>query len=108
MWLDYIRTARANGLSEFKVIFKHALKNGLIPVITYVGPMIAALMTGSFVVERVFNIPGIGRYFTESIGARDYTLVIGVTIFYAAFYIIMIFMVDVLYAVIDPRIKLDN
>ena len=105
---DYIRTARANGISEFKVIFKHALKNGLIPVITYVGPMIAALMTGSFVVERVFNIPGIGRYFTESIGARDYTLVIGVTIFYAAFYIIMIFMVDVLYAVIDPRIKLDN
>ena len=103
---DYIRTARANGISEFKVIFKHALKNGLIPVVTYVGPMIAALMTGSFVVEQVFNIPGIGRYFTESIGDRDYTLVIGVTIFYAAFYIIMVFLVDLLYSVIDPRIKL--
>lgn len=103
---DYIRTARANGLSEFKVIFKHALKNGLIPVVTYVGPMIAALMTGSFVVEQVFNIPGIGKYFTESIGDRDYTLVIGVTIFYAGFYIIMVFLVDLLYSVIDPRIKL--
>ncbi len=105
---DYIRTARANGISEFKVIFKHALKNGLIPVVTYVGPMVAALMTGSFVVEQVFNIPGIGRYFTESVGDRDYTLVIGVTIFYAAFYIIMIFLVDILYSVIDPRIKLDS
>lgn len=104
---DYIRTARANGISEFKVIFKHALKNGLIPVVTYVGPMIAALMTGSFVVEQVFNINGIGRYFTQSVGDRDYTLVIGVTIFYAAFYIIMVFLVDILYSVIDPRIQLD-
>jgi oligopeptide transport system permease protein len=103
---DYIRTARANGLSETKVIFKHALKNSLIPVITYVGPMIAALMTGSFVIERIFNINGIGRFFTESIGARDYTLVSGVTIFYAGFYIIMVFLVDILYSVIDPRIKL--
>jgi oligopeptide transport system permease protein len=104
---DYIRTARANGISEFKVIFKHALKNGLIPVVTYVGPMIAALMTGSFVVERVFDIPGIGRFFTQSVTDRDYTLVIGVTIFYAAFYIIMVFLVDILYGVIDPRIKFD-
>lgn len=103
---DYIRTARANGLSEFKVIFKHALKNSLIPVVTYIGPMIAALMTGSFVVERIFVINGIGKYFTESVGARDYTLVIGVTIFYAAFYIFMVFLVDILYSVIDPRIKL--
>ena len=78
----------------------------MIPVVTYVGPMIAALMTGSFVVEQVFNIPGIGKYFTESIGDRDYTLVIGVTIFYASFYIIMVFLVDILYSVIDPRIKL--
>lgn len=104
---DYIRTARANGISEFKVIFKHALKNGLIPVVTYVGPMVAALMTGSFVVEQVFNIPGIGKYFTQSVNDQDYTLVIGVTIFYAGFYIIMVFLVDILYSVIDPRIKLD-
>jgi len=103
---DYIRTARANGLSEYKVIFKHALKNSLIPVITYIGPMIAGLMTGSFVIERIFNINGIGRFFTESIGSRDYTLVSGVTIFYAGFYIIMVFLVDILYSVIDPRIKL--
>lgn len=105
---DYIRTARANGISETKVIFKHALKNGLIPVITYVGPMIAALLTGSFVVEQVFNISGIGKYFTESVTARDYTLVMGVVTFYAAFYIIMVYIVDVLYSVVDPRIKLTD
>lgn len=103
---DYIRTARAKGLSESKVIFKHALKNSLIPVITYVGPMIAALMTGSFVVERIFVINGIGKYFTESIGNRDYTLVIGVTLFYAVFYIIMVLLVDLAYSLIDPRIRM--
>jgi oligopeptide transport system permease protein len=102
---DYIRTARANGLPEYKVIFKHALKNSLIPVITYVGPMIAGLMTGSFVVERIFVINGIGKYFTESIGARDYTLVIGVTLFYAVFYIFMVFLVDIVYSIVDPRIR---
>jgi len=103
---DYIRTARAKGLPESKVIFKHALKNSLIPVITYVGPMIAALMTGSFVVERIFVINGIGKYFTESIGNRDYTLVIGVTLFYAVFYIIMVLLVDLAYSLIDPRIRM--
>ncbi|PKK95395.1 MAG: peptide ABC transporter permease [Tenericutes bacterium HGW-Tenericutes-5] len=103
---DYIRTARAKGLSESKVIFKHALKNSLIPVITYIGPMIAALMTGSFVVERIFVINGIGKYFTESITARDYTLVIGVTLFYAVFYIIMVLLVDIAYSFIDPRIRM--
>lgn len=105
---DYVRTARANGLSEFKVIYKHALKNSLIPVVTYVGPMVAALMTGSFVVERIFVINGIGKYFTESIGARDYTLVIGVTLFYAVFYIIMVLLVDIAYSLIDPRIRLSD
>ena len=105
---DYIRTARANGISEFKVIFKHALKNSLIPVTTYIGPMIAALMTGSFVIEKIFVINGIGKYFTESVQAQDYTLVIGVTIFYAAFYIFMVFLVDILYSVIDPRIKMEG
>ena len=105
---DYIRTARANGLSESKVIFKHALKNSLIPVITYIGPMIAAIMTGSFVVEKIFYINGIGEYFTESIGNRDYTLVIGVTLFYAVFYIIMVLLVDIAYSVIDPRIRLSK
>lgn len=105
---DYVRTARANGLSEFKVIYKHALKNSLIPVITYVGPMVAALMTGSFVIERIFVINGIGKYFTESIGARDYTLIIGVTLFYAIFYIIMVLLVDIAYSLLDPRIRLSD
>ena len=102
---DYIRTARANGISEVKVMAKHAMKNALIPVITYIGPMIAAVMTGSFVIERIFAIPGIGKYFVESINSRDYTTIMGITIFYAAFYIIMVLLVDIAYAFIDPRIK---
>jgi len=103
---DYIRTARANGLSEFKVIGKHALKNALIPVVTYVGPMVAAILTGSFVVERIFAINGIGRYFVESVSNRDYTVIVGMTVFYAALYIFMVMLVDVAYSLIDPRIKL--
>ncbi|MCK5780691.1 MAG: ABC transporter permease [Psychrilyobacter sp.] len=105
---DYIRTARAKGLSEFVVIGKHALKNGLIPVVTYVGPMVAAILTGSFVIEKIFAIPGMGKYFVESVGNRDYTVIMGVTIFYAGFYIIMVFFVDIIYVMIDPRIKLDE
>ena len=105
---DYIRTARAKGLSENIVIYKHALKNALIPVITYMGPMIAAVMTGSFVVEKIFAIPGMGKYFVESVNNRDYTVIMGATVFYAAFAIIMIFIVDILYGVIDPRIKLGD
>ncbi|WP_320047536.1 ABC transporter permease [uncultured Ilyobacter sp.] len=105
---DYIRTARAKGLSEFVVIGKHALKNALIPVITYVGPMIASILTGSFVIEKIFAIPGMGKYFVESVGNRDYTVIIGVTVFYAAFYIVMVFIVDVIYGIIDPRIKLHD
>ncbi|WP_026895210.1 ABC transporter permease [Clostridiisalibacter paucivorans] len=105
---DYIRTARAKGLSEFVVIGKHALKNALIPVVTYLGPMIAAILTGSFVVERIFAIPGMGKYFVESVTNRDYTVIMGVTIFYAAFLILMILLVDVIYVLIDPRIKFDD
>jgi len=102
---DYIRTARANGISEFKIMIKHALKNALIPVVTYLGPMIAAILTGSFVIERIFAIPGIGQYFVESITNRDYTTILGITIFYAAFYVIMVLLVDLAYSYIDPRIK---
>lgn len=102
---DYIRTARANGLSPFKIISKHALKNVLIPVITYIGPMIASIMTGSFVVEKIFAIPGMGEYFITSVSNRDYTVIMGMTVFYAAFSIIMIFAVDIAYALLDPRIK---
>lgn len=102
---DYIRTARANGIKEITVMAKHAVKNALIPVVTYVGPMIAAIMTGSFVIERIFALPGMGGYFVESITNRDYTTIMGMTVFYAAFYIIMVLLVDVAYALIDPRIK---
>lgn len=102
---DYIRTARANGIKELTVMARHAVKNALIPVVTYVGPMIAAIMTGSFVIERIFALPGMGGYFVESITNRDYTTIMGMTVFYAAFYIIMVLLVDVAYALIDPRIK---
>lgn len=105
---DYIRTARAKGLSEFKVIVKHALKNALIPVVTYMGPMIANLLTGSFVIEKIFAIPGMGKHFVESVGNRDYTVLMGITIFYAMFLIVMVLIVDILYGFIDPRIKLHD
>lgn len=105
---DYVRTARANGLSKWSVIGKHALKNALIPVVTYIGPMIASILTGSFVVEKIFAIPGMGKYFVESVNNRDYTVLMGITIFYAAIYIVMVFLVDVAYGLIDPRIKLKD
>ena len=105
---DYIRTARAKGLSEFVVIGKHALKNALLPVITYMGPMIAAVMTGSFVVEKLFGIPGMGDFFVSSVQSRDYTMIMGTVILYAALYIVMIFLVDIIYVYIDPRIKLND
>ncbi len=108
MQQDYIRTARAKGLSEFKVIGKHALKNALIPVVTYMGPMIANLLTGSFVVEKIFAIPGMGKHFVESVNNRDYTVLMGFTVFYAMFLIVMVLIVDILYGLIDPRIKLQD
>jgi oligopeptide transport system permease protein len=105
---DYIRTARANGISEFKVIMKHGFKNSLIPVVTYVGPMVASILVGSFVVETMFNLPGIGRYFVAAVQNRDYTVIIGMTVFYALFYVVSVFLVDIAYSFIDPRIKLGN
>ncbi len=105
---DYIRTARANGIKEFTVIFKHAVRNALIPVITYVGPMVAGILTGSFVVEKIFAIPGLGRHFVESVTNRDYTTIMGVTVFYAVFYLITVFIVDIAYSLIDPRIKMGD
>ncbi|NJD02394.1 MAG: ABC transporter permease [Ruminiclostridium sp.] len=105
---DYIRTARAKGLAEGIVIYRHALKNSIIPVVTYFGPLIAGILTGSFVIETIFNIPGLGRYYVQSISNRDYTTIIGVTVFYAAFVIIMNLVVDIVYVLIDPRIKLKH
>jgi oligopeptide transport system permease protein len=103
---DFIRTAKAKGLSKSLVIYKHALKNSLIPVVTYLGPLIAGILTGSFVIETIFSIPGIGRYYVQSISNRDYTTMMGVTVFFAAFLIFMNFAVDIVYMLIDPRIKL--
>lgn len=105
---DYITVARAKGLSRRVVIYKHALKNSLIPIVTFVGPMIAAVLTGSFVIEGLFGIPGLGREFVTSIGNRDYTTLLGVVSFYSAFLILCNLAVDILYAVIDPRIKMDS
>ncbi len=105
MGQDYIRTARAKGLSETKVILRHALRNALIPVITVLGPTVANLLTGSFVVEKIFAIPGLGVHFVNSVSQRDYTTIMGVTIFYATFLLAMIFIVDLFYCLIDPRIK---
>ena len=104
---DYLRTERAKGMSEFVVIFVHALKNSLIPIVTYLGPLTASVLTGGFVAESVFNVPGLGRYFVSAIGARDYTLIMGTTIFYAALIIAMNLVCDILYQIVDPRIKLD-
>ena len=105
MGQDYIRTARAKGLSEFKIITRHALRNALLPVITVLGPTVANLLTGSFVVENIFAIPGLGKYFVNSVSQRDYTTIMGVTIFYAAFLMAMVLVVDVFYCLIDPRIQ---
>jgi len=104
---DYIKTARAKGLLEKKVLFKHALRNSIIPVVTYLGPLAAAVLTGGFVVERIFTIPGMGKFFVESITNRDYPLIMGATVFYSALLIFMNLIVDLMYGVIDPRIKYD-
>jgi len=104
---DYIRTARAKGVSQVKIIFGHALKNSLIPVITYFGPMLAYIVTGSLVVEQIFAVPGIGRYFVSSITGRDYPLIMGTTIILASLIVVMNLISDILYKIVDPRINLE-
>jgi dipeptide transport system permease protein len=103
---DYIKTARAKGLSPAKIVIKHALRNALMPVVTILGTLVAAILTGTFVIERIFAIPGMGKYFVESINNRDYPVIMGTTVFYSAFLIFMLFLVDVVYSILDPRIKL--
>ena len=104
---DYIRTAKAKGVSGMKIIFGHALKNSLIPVITYFGPMLAYIVTGSLVVEKIFAVPGVGRDFVNSITNRDYPLIMGTTIVLAALIVVMNLVGDILYKVVDPRINLE-
>jgi len=103
---DYIRTAKSKGLSKFVSVFKHALRNAILPVITYMGPMTVYTITGSFIVEKIFTIPGLGGDFIGAIGSRDYTLIMGTTIFLAALIVIMNMFVDIIYKFVDPRIKL--
>lgn len=103
---DYIRTARAKGVAPSKVLFKHALKNAVTPVITYAGPMVAFILTGSLVVEQIFAVPGLGKYFVSSIINRDYTMIMGTTIFLAIIVTIMMLLSDILYKLFDPRVDL--
>ena len=103
---DYIMTAKAKGLSQKAVIWKHAVRNALMPVITVMGPLVAAVLTGAFVVENIFSIPGMGQYFVQCVQQNDYPMVAGVTIFYGSFLVLANLIVDILYGLIDPRVKL--
>jgi peptide/nickel transport system permease protein len=105
---DYIRTARSKGLSPRRVIIRHTLRNAILPVVTIMGPLTAGILTGSFVIEKIFSIPGIGKYFVDSVTNRDYPVIMGITIFYSAFLILMNFLVDLIYGWIDPRIKVGH
>ncbi len=105
---DYIRTAKAKGLSHRVVIFKHALKNCMLPVVTYLGPLVASMLLGSFIVEKIFEIPGIGREMVSAINNRDYMMILGLTAFYSIVMIVTYIIVDVAYAFIDPRVKLED
>ncbi len=103
---DYIKMARAKGLSPFRIVVRHALRNALMPVVTILGTMLAGILTGTFVIEKIFAIPGMGKYFVESINNRDYPVIMGSTVFYSAFLVFMLFLVDIVYGFLDPRIKL--
>ena len=105
---DYVQTARSKGLSEIKVVIRHVLKNSLLPVLTYLGPLSSAILTGSFIVEKIFGIPGLGGWFVTSITNRDYTVIMGVTVFYSALLLISVFLVDIVYTFVDPRIQFDR
>lgn len=106
IYSDFVKTANAKGLSKLQIIIKHQLRNSLLPIITLLGPMVASVITGTFVVENVFAIPGLGRYYVTSIQNLDYTMIMGLTIFFAAFLVIMNLIVDIVYGLVDPRIKL--
>ena len=105
---DYIITAKSKGMSKFRLIRKHVLKNSILPIITLLGPQIALMFGGAFVIERIFAIPGLGSYFVSSVTDRDYTMVMGQTIFIAALYILSVLIVDILYGFIDPRIRVSQ
>ncbi|WJQ83371.1 ABC transporter permease [Brevibacillus brevis] len=105
---NYIRTAEAKGIPMFIIVVRHGIRNAILPVVTFLGPLIASLITGTFVVEKIFAIPGIGKYFVDGIFNRDYPVILGTTIFYSAILIFTIFLIDIAYTLVDPRIKLTN
>jgi ABC-type dipeptide/oligopeptide/nickel transport system permease component len=105
---DFVRTAKAKGVPPARIFTKHQLRNAILPVITVLGPSIAAITTGGFVVELVFAIPGLGRYFVQAVQQLDYTVIMGTTVFYGAFLVFMVILVDLLYGFIDPRVKLEK
>lgn len=105
---EYVKLAKAKGLRKWGVVFKHSLRNALLPVVTYLGPLTAGIVTGSFVVENIFAIPGLGRHFVLSIGNRDYTVIMGTTVFYSILLLFAVLIVDILYVLIDPRIQLEG
>ncbi|MFU8815448.1 MAG: ABC transporter permease [Pseudomonadales bacterium] len=104
---DYVRTAKAKGLPPTRIFSRHQLRNAILPVVTVLGPAIAAITTGGFVVELVFAIPGLGRYFVQAVQQLDYTVIMGTTVFYGAFLVLMVILVDLLYGFIDPRVRLE-
>lgn len=106
MQQDYIQTAKSKGLSVFQIVIRHVMRNALLPVVTYLGPLTAAVLTGSFAVEKIFGIPGLGQWFVLCITNRDYTVIMGTTVFYSALLMLCVFLVDLLYCFIDPRIKM--
>jgi ABC-type dipeptide/oligopeptide/nickel transport system permease component len=106
MSADYIRTAKAKGLPASRIFTHHQLRNAVLPVITVLGPAIAAITTGGFVVELVFAIPGLGRYFVQAVQQLDYTVIMGTTVFYGAFLVFMVILVDLVYSWVDPRVRL--
>lgn len=103
--MDYIKTARSKGLNDWAVILKHALRNAILPVVTYLGVLMANILTGSFIIEKIFGIPGLGQWFINSVINRDYTVIMGITVFYSIILLSIIFLVDLAYGWIDPRIK---
>jgi oligopeptide transport system permease protein len=105
---DYIKTAKAKGLSQAKIIRRHALRNAIMPVITVMGPTVASVLTGTFVIESIFNIPGLGKYYVSAVTNRDYSMVSGTTVFYGALLVLCTLIVDLLYGFIDPRVKLEG
>ncbi len=108
IFADYVKTADAKGLSRFEIIFKHMLRNALLPIITLLGPMVASVLTGTFVVEQIFAVPGLGKHFVTSIVNLDYSMIVSLTVFYGAFLVVMNLLVDIVYGLVDPRIRIER